>query len=592
MRPADVVGTPDDASRSASASSGVSAGSPRLSDILAAKFGVTPAQVAEALAVQRDKGGRIGEILVRLGYVKEEAVLEALAEQLGLPYLRHVSTADVDRALLVKVPIAFAKRYEILPLREMEGVVRVATAQPLVTAPLDDIRLLLAKPVTPVVAPSRSIVSCINQAYERSGDSAEQVIEDLGEGSLDSLATALRDEPRDLLEAADEAPIIKLVNSLLFEAAKKRASDIHIEPFERDLLIRYRIDGVLYNVLTPPKRLQASIISRVKIMSGLNIAEKRLPQDGRISIKIAGRDVDIRVSAIPTAHGERLVLRLLDKGNLLLQLTEIGLDEPRLKTLNHLVRLSHGIVLVTGPTGSGKTTTLYAALNTINAPDKNIITIEDPIEYQLRGVGQMQVNPKINLTFAAGLRSILRQDPDVIMVGEIRDGETAEIAIHASLTGHLVFSTLHTNDAAGAITRLLDMGIEPFLVASSLVAIVAQRLVRILCSACRQSYHPSLDELAKLGVSAERASATTWFRAGGCSECLSTGYRGRIGIYEILVLDDELRALVLAKTDANSIKARAMEHGMRTLREDGAQKVVSGITTTEEVLRVTAEDVG
>jgi general secretion pathway protein E len=586
MRPADIVGTPDQASRLAGASS------VRLSDILAAKFGVTAAQVDEALAVQRDKGGRIGEILVRLGYVKEEAVLEALAEQLGVPYVHQVSSADVDRALLAKVPIAFAKRYEVLPLREVGGIVQVATAQPLVTAPLDDIRLLLAKPVAPVVAPSRSIVSCINQAYERSGDSAEQVIEDLGAESLDSLATALRDEPRDLLEAADEAPIIKLVNSLLFEAAKKRASDIHIEPFERDLLIRYRIDGVLYNVLTPPKRLQASIISRVKIMAGLNIAEKRLPQDGRISIKIAGRDVDIRVSSIPTAHGERLVLRLLDKGNLLLQLTEIGLDESRLKTLNQLVRLSHGIVLVTGPTGSGKTTTLYAALNTINAPEKNIITIEDPIEYQLRGVGQMQVNPKINLTFAAGLRSILRQDPDVIMVGEIRDGETAEIAIHASLTGHLVFSTLHTNDAAGAVTRLLDMGIEPFLVASSLVAIVAQRLVRVLCSACRQPYHPSADELAKLGVSPDRAADATWFRAGGCQECLSTGYRGRTGIYEILVLDDELRALVLAKTDANSIKTRAMEHGMRTLREDGAQKVVAGVTTTEEVLRVTTEDVG
>jgi general secretion pathway protein E len=418
------------------------------------------------------------------------------------------------------------------------------------------------------------------------------VIEGLGAESLDSLATALREEPRDLLEAADEAPIIKLVNSLLFEAATKRASDIHVEPFERDLLIRYRIDGILYNVLTPPKRLQASIISRIKIMAGLNIAEKRLPQDGRISIKIAGRDVDIRVSAIPTAHGERLVLRLLDKGTLLLQLTEIGLDAERLKTLNRLIRLSHGIVLVTGPTGSGKTTTLYAALNTINAPDKNIITIEDPIEYQLRGVGQMQVNPKINLTFAAGLRSILRQDPDVIMVGEIRDGETAEIAIHASLTGHLVFSTLHTNDAAGAITRLLDMGIEPFLVASSLVAIVAQRLVRVLCPACRHPYHPNGDELAKLGIRANRASEITCFRAGGCDECHSTGYRGRTGIYEILVLDDELRALILSKADANAIKARAMERGMRTLRDDGAQKVLSGVTTTEEVLRVTAEDAG
>ncbi|MEW6683216.1 MAG: type II secretion system ATPase GspE [Nitrospirota bacterium] len=565
---------------------------PRLGEILVSKFGVTQAQVDEALSVQRDKGGRLGEILVRMGHVKEEAVLEALAEQLRMPYLRHISTGDIDRALLAKVPIAFAKRYELLPLREVDGAVQVATSQPLATAPLDDVRLLLAKPVAPVIVSSRAIVSCINQAYERGGDSAEQVIEGLGAESLDSLATALEEEPRDLLEAADEAPIIKLVNSLLFEAATKRASDIHIEPFERDLLIRYRIDGVLYNVLTPPKRLQASIISRIKIMGGLNIAEKRLPQDGRISIKIAGRDIDIRVSAIPTAHGERLVLRLLDKGNLLLQLSEIGLDDDeRLTTLNQLIRLSHGIVLVTGPTGSGKTTTLYAALNTINAPEKNIITIEDPIEYQLRGVGQMQVNPKINLTFAAGLRSILRQDPDVIMVGEIRDGETAEIAIHASLTGHLVFSTLHTNDAAGAITRLLDMGIEPFLVASSLVAIVAQRLVRILCPACRQPYQPAAEELVKLGIRADRAKGATAFRVGGCAACLSTGYRGRTGIYELLVLDDESRALVLAKADANTIKARAIAHGMRTLREDGARKVLSGITTTEEVLRVTSEDV-
>jgi general secretion pathway protein E len=567
------------------------AGRARIGDILLAKFGVTRAQVDEALAAQRDKGGRLGEILVRLGHVKEEAVLEALAEQLHLPFLRQVAAADLDRSLLGKVPIAFAKRYELLPIREVGGVVQVATAQPLATAPLDDVRLLLAKPVVPVIVPPRAIVSCINQAYERAGDSAEEVIEGLGGESLDSLATALQDEPRDLLEAADEAPIIKLVNSLLFEAATKRASDIHIEPFERDLLIRYRIDGVLYNVLTPPKRLQASIISRIKIMGGLNIAEKRLPQDGRISIKIAGRDVDIRVSAIPTAHGERLVLRLLDKGNLLLQLPEIGLDQERLKVLHQLIHLSHGIVLVTGPTGSGKTTTLYAALNTINAPEKNIITIEDPIEYQLRGVGQMQVNPKISLTFAAGLRSILRQDPDVIMVGEIRDGETAEIAIHASLTGHLVFSTLHTNDAAGAVTRLLDMGIEPFLVASSLVAIVAQRLVRVLCQACRQPYQPAAEELAKLGVRMESAARLAAFRAGGCAQCLNTGYRGRTGIYEILVLDDELRSLILAKADANAIKHRAIGHGMKTLREDGAKKVLSGITTTEEVLRVTSEDV-
>jgi general secretion pathway protein E len=565
--------------------------SPLLGEILQSKFGLSAEHLGEGLAIQREKGGRLGEVLVKLGYLNEDTVLEALGLQLGFPFLRHLGPADVDKTLIAKVPIAFAKRYEVLPLRDLGGTVQVATAHPAAAAPLDDLRLLLAKPVTPVVAPARAILSCINQAYERPADSAEQVIEDLGAETLDRLATALEEEPRDLLETSDEAPIIKLVNSLLFEAAKKRASDIHIEPFERELVIRYRIDGVLYNILTPPKRLQASVTSRIKIMAGLNIAEKRLPQDGRIGIKIAGRDVDIRVSAIPTAHGERLVLRLLDKGNLLLKLSQIGLEGDRLATLDQLIRLSHGIVLVTGPTGSGKTTTLYAGLNTINAPEKNIITIEDPIEYQLRGVGQMQVNPKINLTFSAGLRSILRQDPDVIMVGEIRDGETAEIAIHASLTGHLVFSTLHTNDAAGAVTRLLDMGIEPFLVASSVVAIVAQRLVRVLCPKCRQPYRPTATELVKLGVLPERAAKATSFRAVGCPDCLTTGYRGRTGIYEILVIDDEVRALILAKADANAIKARAIEHGMTTLRDDGAGKVFAGVTTTEEVLRVTAEDI-
>jgi general secretion pathway protein E len=352
------------------------------------------------------------------------------------------------------------------------------------------------------------------------------------------------------------------------------------------------VDGILFDLLEPPKALQQEIVSRVKVMGGMNIAERRLPQDGRATVEVGDRLIDLRIATLPTCFGERVVIRLLDKSARLYRLDDLGMPAAVRQSFGELIRNDHGIVLVTGPTGSGKSTTLYAALQEINSQELNVLTLEDPIEYRLEGISQTQINEKKGMTFASGLRNVLRQDPDVIMVGEIRDGETAEIAIHASLTGHLVFSTLHTNDAAGAITRLLDMGIEPFLVASSLVAIVAQRLVRILCSACRQSYHPSPDELAKLGVSAERASATTWFRAGGCPECLSTGYRGRIGIYEILVLDDELRALVLAKTDANSIKARAMERGMRTLREDGAQKVMSGITTTEEVLRVTAEDVG
>jgi general secretion pathway protein E len=377
----------------------------------------------------------------------------------------------------------------------------------------------------------------------------------------------------------------------MFEAVKRQASDIHLEPFERELMIRYRIDGVLYNMLSTPKRIQPSITSRIKIMGGLNIAEKRLPQDGRIGIKIAGRDVDIRVSAIPTAHGERLVLRLLDKTHLLLSMRDLGLEDDKIKRMDQMIHMSHGILLVTGPTGSGKTTTLYAALNEINSPDKNIITIEDPIEYQLKGIGQMQVNPKIDLTFASGLRSILRQDPDVIMVGEIRDVETAEIAIHASLTGHLVFSTLHTNDSAGAITRLLDMGIEPFLVSSSVVAIVAQRLVRLICPSCRVGYSPSAEELKKLSLNTEDGKKKTFFRGRGCPNCMNTGYRGRSGIYEILVLDDEIRNLILSKADANTIKNCAVKKRMTTLKQDGAAKVMRGVTTTEEALRVTQDEI-
>jgi len=560
----------------------------RIGQILQDKFAVSADPIREALVLQKEKGGRLGEILVRMRAAKEGEVLEALSLQFHLPYLPDLLPAQVDPALLAKIPIGFAKRYEILPIRKENGRVMTAAANPLHLAALDDTRALLGCDIQAVLAPAKAILNCINQVYDRASDTAQQVIEDLSAESLDLLASELQ-EPVDLLEATDEAPIIRLVNSTLFQAVKDRASDIHIEPFERDLEIRYRIDGIMYKILSPPKRFQSSIISRIKIMAGLNIAEKRLPQDGRIGIKIAGRDVDIRVSVIPTAHGERVVLRLLDKSTSLLNLEDIGLTAEERQTMLHLIQLSHGIVLVTGPTGSGKTTTLYAALNRINSPDKNIITIEDPIEYQLRGIGQMQVNPKINLTFANGLRSILRQDPDVIMVGEIRDAETAEIAIHASLTGHLVFSTLHTNDTAGAITRLVDMGIEPFLVSSSVVAIVAQRLVRCICPHCRQAYAPTPEELAKLGFKTE-TTRPTFYRAVGCEECRRTGYHGRTGIYEILLMDDEIRQMILSKTDSGRVKNRAIEKGMRTLRDDGARKVVNGVTTMEEILRVTQED--
>jgi len=451
---------------------------------------------------------------------------------------------------------------------------------------------LLGLPVKPVLTSSLSLLACLNRVYDEAASpaGAEQVMDDIAASeSLDQIAHEL-DEPQDLLDATDEAPIIRLVNSVLFQAVRQRASDIHFESFERGLVVRYRIDGVLYPVLTPPKHLQASIIARLKIMASLNIAEKRLPQDGRFRIRTAGKDVDLRVSVLPTSHGERVVLRLLEKENRLLNLAEMGFSQDRLGIIQQLIQLSHGIILVTGPTGSGKTTTLYAALTHINAPDKNIITVEDPVEYQLLGVGQMQVNPKINLTFAAGLRSILRQDPDVIMIGEIRDRETAEIAIHASLTGHLVFSTLHTNDAASAATRLIDMGIEPFLVASSVVAVLAQRLLRQVCSDCKQPYHPDDEELIRLGIVPPRVRPT-FYRGAGCPACAQTGYRGRTGIFELLVLDDEIRRLIGNKADSASIRQAAMAKGMVTLKDEGAEKVFHGVTTTEELMRITQQEV-
>jgi general secretion pathway protein E len=567
-------------------------GRPLLGAILEQKFALPEAKLLEALNIQQNKGGRLGEILIRLHAIDEDQLTQALALQFELPWLPQLEASQVDHEWIKKVPIHFARRYRVLPLKAEEGSVVVATTDPLETMPLDDLRLLLGLPVKPVLTSGISLLACLNRVYDEvaSPAGAEEVMEDIAANeNLEQLAYAL-DEPQDLLDATEEAPIIRLVNSVLFQAVRQRASDIHFESFERGLVVRYRIDGVLYPVLTPPKHLQASIIARLKILAGLNIAEKRLPQDGRFTIRTAGKDVDLRVSVLPTAHGERVVLRLLEKENKLLNLSEMGFSSDRLGAIQQLIQLAHGIILVTGPTGSGKTTTLYAALSQINAPDKNIITVEDPIEYQLLGIGQMQVNPKINLTFAAGLRSILRQDPDVIMIGEIRDRETAEIAIHASLTGHLVFSTLHTNDAASAATRLIDMGIEPFLVASSVIAVLAQRLVRKVCKDCREAYHPEDEELIRLGI-VPLKTRPTFYRGVGCAACSQTGYRGRTGIYELMVLDDEIRRLIGAKADASAIKQAAIAKGMITLKDDGADKVFHGITTTEEVMRITQQEV-
>lgn len=566
-------------------------GRPLLGRILTDKFNLSSSKLEEALAYQREKGSRLGEVLLHLRLLREEELLEGLALQFELPWMPHLESTQVDHELIKKVPIAFCRRYRVLPLRQDKGTILVASTDPLETVALDDLRLLLGKPVTSVLTTGVSLLACLNRIYDEvaSPAGAEQVMEDIAASeSLDQLAHEL-DEPQDLLDATDEAPIIRLVNSVLFQAVRQRASDIHFESFERGLVVRYRIDGVLYPVLTPPKHLQASIIARLKIMAGLNIAEKRLPQDGRFGIRTAGKDVDLRVSVLPTSHGERVVLRLLEKENRLLNLSEMGFAGERLAAIHQLIQLAHGIILVTGPTGSGKTTTLYAALSQINAPDKNIITVEDPVEYQLLGIGQMQVNPKINLSFAVGLRSILRQDPDVIMIGEIRDRETAEIAIHASLTGHLVFSTLHTNDAASAATRLIDMGIEPFLVASSVVAVLAQRLLRKICPNCKRPYKPSADELSRLDL--PPGTSPTLYRGVGCAACSQTGYRGRTGIFELMVLDDEIRRLIGSKADSTAIKQAAVAKGMVTLKQEGAERVIQGQTTLEEVMRITQQEI-
>ncbi len=538
---------------------------------------------------QRDGKG-LGDVLQEMGAIDPGRWAQALAKHFGLPFSERLPEDGDVLELINQLPINFAKRCLLLPVARDGNAVVVATADPASLGPLDDVRLLLRRPIRVLVAPGPVIVDAINRVYDMASGSASELMDGLDEERLDLMATDL-EEPRDLLESDDEAPIIRLVNSLLFQAAKDRASDIHIEPFERDLTVRFRIDGILYDIISPPKRFQPVIISRVKIMAGLNIAEKRLPQDGRIRIRLAGKDIDIRVSIVPTSFGERVVMRLLDKATTVLQLEELGLAGMKLELVHKLIKQSHGILLVTGPTGSGKTTTLYAALSKINTTDKNIITIEDPVEYQLHGIGQIQVNPKIELTFASGLRSILRQDPDVIMVGEIRDLETAEIAIQAALTGHLVFSTLHTNDSFGSITRLLDMGIEPFLVSSSVIAVMAQRLVRRLCPACRAPYQPTREELEELGITPQRMLGKTVYKPGeGCAQCKRTGYRGRTGIHELLVVDDEVRTLVMKSADAATIRRAATARGMNTLREDGADKVIEGLTSIEEILRVTQED--
>ncbi|MEJ2723968.1 MAG: type II secretion system ATPase GspE [Deltaproteobacteria bacterium] len=559
-----------------------------IGEILKETSGLSEETLGEALKIQEEKGGRIGEILIRLKAISEADLLKALSLQFGLSFLPALPSDGLVIEFTEQVPIQFLKKYKMVPIVTAEKAF-LAVNDPLLFQPMDDLRLLLALNGTEVVlAPHSAIVSAINFAYDMRDTSAEQVIQGLHEEDTDLIISEI-EETGDLLDDTSDAPIIKLVNLMLSQAVKDRASDIHIEPSQNRLKIRYRVDGILYDMLSPPRHIQSALVSRIKIMAKMNIAEKRLPQDGRIEVKIGDKNIDIRVSTIPIAFGERVVLRLLDKTSILLKVSDLGMPQEKLKEFDRLIHSPYGIILVTGPTGSGKTTTLYAALSTINTTDVNIITIEDPIEYQLEGVGQIQVNPKIDLTFANGLRSIVRQDPDVILVGEIRDLETAEIAIQSALTGHLVFSTLHTNDSASAVTRLIDMGIEPFLVTSSVIAILAQRLIRTLCPACKEAHIPDEESLQNIGIASEMISGKKVYRGAGCSSCLKTGYRGRTGIFEMMMLTDAVKNLILRTSDANAVKRAAVEQGMVTLRQDGAAKVLAGVTTIEEVFRVTQQ---
>jgi general secretion pathway protein E len=574
-----------------------------LGQILLRQGRVSQVQIDDALSAQREEGGRIGEILIRRGFATEDEVMRALSLQLDLPMSKELKPEECDAELALKVPINFAKQHRLIPIRRVGRAVEIAVADPLDVHSLDDVSRTLGSELLPVLVPGAKILEAINKIYARQESGVE-----LGEGEDGEMAGEA-EELTDILDLTDEAPIIRWVNSIMFQAVKERASDIHIEPREKELIVRYRVDGDLRETKRANRNYVNSILSRVKIMAGLNIAEKRLPQDGRIRRKIAGKDIDMRVATAPGVNGERITIRLLDRSSVLHDLQDIGFGDDHLTVINELIHRPHGIILVTGPTGSGKTTTLYACLAKINTADLNILTVEDPVEYQLEGITQVPINPKIDLTFASVLRSYLRHDPDVIMVGEIRDGETASMAIQASLTGHLVFSTVHTNDAAGAITRLVDMGIEPFLVASSLVGLLAQRLVRRLCIECREQYHPTEAELHEVGIDAASFFAGTLrvpplrskysppargmlYRArdGGCTKCSKSGYIGRMGIYELLLLDNEVRQLALKNTDSNSIKAAAVARGMRTLRDDGAAKVLSGVTTIEEVMMVTTAD--
>ncbi len=559
---------------------------PQIESIILKSTSITSEQLSALLAMNIDQGHSLGEYLSKKESTNADEIISEICSKLGIQYLKDIPVNDIPVDLIRHIPINLAKKFEVLPFKDEKDHVFVLTTNPLNNKIMDDLRVMYKKKIRIIMTSKIKILDAINKVYEKS-TAALQGLEEIEEEDYDL------DEPIvDLLESGeDDAPVIRLVNTLLFRAVKEKASDIHIEPFEKDMVVRFRVDGLLFDIFKPPKKLQNAITSRIKVMGNLNIAEKRLPQDGRIPLKVGGKDIDVRLSSVPTSFGERLVMRLQDRSNVVLHLEQLGFSEDSLNKMNNdLLLRTYGIILVTGPTGSGKSTTLYASLNKINNVATNIITVEDPVEQRIHGIGQIQVNSKIGLTFAAGLRAILRQDPNVIMIGEIRDLETAEIAINASLTGHLVLSTIHTNDSAGVFPRLTDMGCEPFLVATSLLGVIAQRLVRVLCPHCKAPHVASDTELNSIGLTRSQAQAGRIFKNVGCEHCNHKGYLGRTIIQELMMINEEIRHLIMIKKDGGAIKKQAIADGMRTFRDHGIQKILTGITTIEEVLANTQVD--
>ena len=564
----------------------------RLGDLLVADGLLTPAQLQKALGEQKGSTEKLGSVLIKLGFINEEQLIGFLSRQYGVPSIT-LAQLEIDPAVLRLVPAPIAKKYEVIPVRKMGSSLAVAMADPTNVFALDDIAFMTNLQVLPLVASQSAIRKSIDRHYESKTEAIASVMQDMStdianvevvEGDEEGSTTV---DIFELKESADEAPVVKLVNMVLVDAIQKGASDVHFETYEKVFRIRFRMDGVLHEMLAPPKRLEAAILSRIKIMSNLDIAERRLPQDGRIKLKYNSREIDFRVSTLPTIFGEKAVLRILDKDALQLDLTKLGFDPWSLEKFNAAIRQPYGMVLITGPTGSGKTTTLYSAIHTINAPDVNIMTAEDPVEYNLKGVNQLQINEGIGRTFAAALRSFLRQDPDVILVGETRDIETAQISIRAALTGHLVFTTLHTNDCPSTIARLLEMGIPPFLISSSLLLVLAQRLGRRLCTTCKEPYEVDEQTLVPYGHVPTGRGKVTLYKGKGCPTCSFTGMKGRVAIYEVMPISEELRDAILRTATIAAIREIAQSQGMKTLRQSGLLKVLGGTTSIEEVLRVT-----